>query len=249
MTKKNTWVLGASTGLGRQIAEELAANGHDLVLSSRNERDLIALTSHIRIKYSTRAEYVVIDLEKIGNEEDAKSIVKEISSGFGLPDTCYFLAGNVFDEDESTEAVKVIDKIFKVNFTGIIFLINEMIIAKNKSDLNIVVASSIAAIRPRGKNIAYSTAKKALEHYCLGLLHALADTSVKIQIVRFGYMDTNMAFGKKLLFKPASTSYISKKLIAMLNSRSGIFYIPWFWYFIGVVINLLPFTIYKKMKF
>ena len=46
----NYLIVGASSGLGREIAYTFAKNGMDLILVSRDERDLLALKSDHRIK-------------------------------------------------------------------------------------------------------------------------------------------------------------------------------------------------------
>ena len=55
-------VVGASAGLGRALAEELAATGHDLVVVSSDARDLEALASDLRIRHGVRVVTVPFDL-------------------------------------------------------------------------------------------------------------------------------------------------------------------------------------------
>ncbi len=243
------WIIGASTGIGRQLAENLAASGVDLILSSRNERDLEVISNHLSIHYNTKAFVFPLDLDTIKNVNDSEILIQNLTGKYAFPDTCYFLAGNIHENDASLEAVGTINFLMQVNFLGAVFLINEIIRKKHAQKLQITVASSIAASRARGKNIAYGTAKRALEHYCSGLMHALADTNVVIRVFRFGYIDTNLSYGQKLLFRPVSASYIATKLIKSTGKNSGIKYLPWYWYWIILVINLIPFQIYKKLKF
>ncbi|MAH52040.1 MAG: short-chain dehydrogenase, partial [Candidatus Pelagibacter sp.] len=44
-------ILGASTGLGRELAYILAKNSNDLIIISRDERDLKAIKSDLEIKF------------------------------------------------------------------------------------------------------------------------------------------------------------------------------------------------------
>ena len=55
-------VVGASAGLGRALAGELAATGHDLVVVSSDARDLAALASDLRIRHGVRVVGVPLDL-------------------------------------------------------------------------------------------------------------------------------------------------------------------------------------------
>ena len=55
-------VVGASAGLGRALAGELAAAGHDLVVVSSDARDLEALASDLRIRHGVRVVTAPSDL-------------------------------------------------------------------------------------------------------------------------------------------------------------------------------------------
>ena len=44
-------ILGASSGLGRELAYILAKNSNDLIIISRDERDLKAVKSDLEIKF------------------------------------------------------------------------------------------------------------------------------------------------------------------------------------------------------
>ena len=44
-------ILGASSGLGRELAYILAKNSNDLIIISRDERDLKAIKSDLEIKF------------------------------------------------------------------------------------------------------------------------------------------------------------------------------------------------------
>ncbi len=60
-------IVGASSGLGRAIAEVFAAAGHNLVIVSSDRRDLLALASDLTIRNGVRVVSVEADL---GGEGD-----------------------------------------------------------------------------------------------------------------------------------------------------------------------------------
>ncbi len=55
-------IVGASSGLGRALAERFAAAGCELVLLSRDIRDTSPLASHLAIKYAVKVSPVAMDL-------------------------------------------------------------------------------------------------------------------------------------------------------------------------------------------
>lgn len=247
--KKTAWIIGASTGLGRETAERLAQQDYNLILSSRSQRDLEALCSHIKIKYKASASAFMIDLETISDVSRSKECLDQLIKANTYPDACFFLAGSINDKDEHLHAADTLNSLLQNNFRGPVLLINELVVRKSENSLRVVVASTVAAARARGKNIAYSTAKRALEQYCFGLMHSLAQTNVTIQIYRFGYMDTNLSYGQKLPFPAASVASIAAGLLKDSKKGPGLYYSPKFWFWITFILNLIPFSIYKKLKF
>lgn len=247
--KSTAWIIGASSGLGRQTAESLAEKGFDVILTSRNKRDLEALSNHIQIKYKTNATVFVTDLEKLNTVKDSKILLDSLVNANTFPSHCFMLSGSIHQNDAHLEAIETLPSLLQNNFTGPVLLLNELIIRKTENPLYIAVASSVAASRARGKNIAYSTAKRALEQYCSGLMHSLAETNTTIRIYRFGYMDTNLSYGQKLPFPAAKVNYIASAMIEGMQKGSGLFYLPRFWFLISFILNMVPFAIYKKLKF
>ncbi len=247
--KQTAWIIGASTGLGKQTAEMLAMKGVHVILSARNQRDLEGLCSHIRISYQVEAHPFTLDLAEITDTSKSTQIIDELLAMTDFPDMCFVLAGSINEKDEHLNAINTLQVLLQNNFTGPVYLINELVRRKAAKPLRIAVASSVAAARARGKNISYSTAKKALEQYCFGLMHSQAHTNTSIQLYRFGYMDTNLSYGQKLPFPAASVESIASKIISYAGKGPGLYYLPRFWFWITFVLNLVPFGIYKKLKF
>lgn len=59
---KTAFVAGASNGIGKAIAKELAKEGCDLMLCARSEEALRSLAMHIRNSYQTKCSFTTIDL-------------------------------------------------------------------------------------------------------------------------------------------------------------------------------------------
>ena len=55
-------ILGASSGLGREIAYLLAKKKNDLIIISRDERDLRAIKDDLEIQYKINVTYFELDL-------------------------------------------------------------------------------------------------------------------------------------------------------------------------------------------
>ena len=58
-------IIGASSGLGKEIAYEFARNKKNLIISSRDIRDLESLKYDIEIKFDVKVKILQIDLSQI----------------------------------------------------------------------------------------------------------------------------------------------------------------------------------------
>ena len=54
-------ILGASSGLGRELAYILAKNSNDLIIISRDEKDLKAIKTDLEIKFKITVKYFTLD--------------------------------------------------------------------------------------------------------------------------------------------------------------------------------------------
>ncbi|MGR6088590.1 MAG: SDR family NAD(P)-dependent oxidoreductase [Arcticibacter sp.] len=243
------WVVGASSGLGRQLVEKLASKGYSLVLSARNARDLDSLSKHVEIVYNVNAQIFPFDLYSIQISVDSDLLVNDFIKKFGMPKMCYMISGAIDDSDNNLSVSFCLPQLIKINFLAPALILTDLIRQKKDNEsLDLVVASSVAAIRPRSKNLAYGIAKKSLEQFCFGMLHSQSDSGVKIQIVRFGYMDTNLSYGHKLPFPAANVSKVANQLVNLVGKPSGLYYLPRFWWVISIILQNIPFYIFKKIK-
>uniref|UniRef100_UPI002DD6359E SDR family NAD(P)-dependent oxidoreductase n=1 Tax=Dokdonella sp. TaxID=2291710 RepID=UPI002DD6359E len=57
-----TVVVGASSGLGRALAEELARTGHELLLVASDPRDLSAIAADLGLRHAAKVHTLALDL-------------------------------------------------------------------------------------------------------------------------------------------------------------------------------------------
>ena len=108
---KTALVLAASKGLGRAIADTLAAEGADIVIGSRNLRELEKTADEIRSKNKTKVLAVPIDVAK---PNDAENFVLQSVKEFGKIDILINNAGGppfgkfeTFDDDAWQKAFEL----------------------------------------------------------------------------------------------------------------------------------------------
>jgi short-subunit dehydrogenase len=71
MTVEGTALItGASAGIGRALATEFAANGHDVVVVARRETELVALANDLEDAHGVRAHAIAMDLASIAAADE-----------------------------------------------------------------------------------------------------------------------------------------------------------------------------------
>jgi short-subunit dehydrogenase len=75
--KEYVLITGASSGIGREMAKQLAAKQHNLILVARNEEQLYKLQQELTSRYGIAAEYMLFDLSEPNFARDLYALVKE----------------------------------------------------------------------------------------------------------------------------------------------------------------------------
>lgn len=239
-------IIGASSGVGRALAERLASEGHDLVLVSRDTRDLEAISSDLRLRHRHQCTFIVAD---IGDPRwDVTAFARECVERVGPIDLLMIPAGGASTGDVGA-VPEVIAGVVATNFLGparAAAAFGQAMAERGRGA--IVLFSSIAAAAPRRRNAAYSAAKAALEVYARALRHELEPRGVRVVVIALGYVDTAQSYGMRLMFPVAQPNAVAKYAIIAAQG-GGKHYYPWFWYWITTALRLLPWRVYSRLSF
>lgn len=239
-------IIGASSGLGRSLAYNLAKNGFDLIIVSSDKSDLIPISKHLTYLYQVRVDCIEADaansalftkilLPKIINYDDIEYI--------------FFPMGNSFYDDDIEINNYRASELININFQSIVLVCNFILTNKTFSRLKTVVGfGSIATARPRKTNIVYTAAKCALKSYFQSIRHSCADR-VNIQFYEPGYLISQQSIYKKLVLKPTSSDKFAELIFNKIDKKFGVCFYPFYWYIIARIIQKMPWFIFKKLNF
>jgi short-subunit dehydrogenase len=243
-----TLIFGATAGVGRALCRALAAAGHDLTLISRDSRDLMAESAHCSLTYGVRAEWIEADASNPIAVETA--LARYLQSGERRFQNLLFPVGGTGEDDAALGSAASVAGILHVNLTAIMVTVGALLPHMAASgERNIIGFGSIAAIRGRRSNVAYSAAKRGLESYFESLRHSLAHSGIRVKFYRLGYVATQQSFGKKLLLPASKPDAIARRIMADWNRDVGFVSLPRYWSAVGFALRSLPWIIYRRLSY
>ena len=236
-------IVGASSGLGKDLAHEFAYNNNDIILISRDITDLEYLKKDIILKHKVDVKIFQVDLSSKDEVENFLKLNHKILDNL---DGLLFPIALMNDEDNILISNLDSKKIVYSNFLSITIIVKEIInLNVNKNKIRIIGFGSISASIGRHINTFYSAAKKALEKYFESLIITTLNQNINVQFYTLGYLDTGLSFEKKLLLPKGSTKKLAKLVFSNLDINGGKFFYPFWWKLIDLAINILPFSIVK----
>jgi short-subunit dehydrogenase len=181
-------VTGASCGLGKSFAIELAKRGKNLLLVSRPNEELANLCESIKTDYGVEARYYEVDLaildELLTFTEwvNRKFSINILINNAGIGGACNF---------ESTSS-KFIEEVISVNIRAVSLLTHQFLPKmRANGQCYILNVASMSVFSPIGYKSIYPASKSFIYHFSLGLAEELKNDKVSVSVVNPGPMRTN----------------------------------------------------------
>lgn len=197
-------VTGASRGIGKAIALNLAADGVNLVLVGRNASSLKQVATAAK-KFNVTAEVCVTDLSQVTSAEQILSFSLE---KFNKIDILVNNAGRSPASNDPIQAdLSDWDHTLDLNLKSIYYLTQLIVpeIQKTKSGAVINISSISATMTYKNGGI-YCASKHALKAYSGCLFDNIRETGIKVCSILPGYVNTEMAksddLNSKLMMQP-----------------------------------------------
>lgn len=170
-------VTGASRGIGRALAGELAARGATVGLAARSVTDLEAVAAELPGTHHV----LVCD---VALRESVLAAVEDFIAAAGGLDLLIVNAGVAHYEPIATQEIEKIELMTEVNWLGTIYTVKAALphmLARGSG--HIVVMSSGAGLRSFPGAAAYSATKAAQRMFAEALRHELAGSGVSLTTV------------------------------------------------------------------
>jgi NAD(P)-dependent dehydrogenase (short-subunit alcohol dehydrogenase family) len=173
-------ITGASEGIGRALALELARQGARLALSARNRQRLEELAAECT---SLGAETLVLPAD-VSIEAECRLMVEKTAAHWGRIDTLVANAGHtMWAKFEEVEDTSVFEDIMAVNYFGAMYCTRAALPWILKSRGRIVAVASIAGLTGVPARSGYCASKHAMVGFFDSLRIELADRGVTVTVI------------------------------------------------------------------
>ena len=188
-------ITGASKGLGKEIAKELASRKFNLLLVSLNNEGLREFSRSLEKEHHVEVHHIEADLSEsqtvftIAEWAASKGPVSILVNNAGIGGT------RAFEE----ASVEYIDKIIQLNIRATSLLTRLMLpVLKRQKQAYILNVASMASFCPIAYKTVYPASKAFIWSFSRGLNQELRNTSVFVSVIHPGPMKTNADVTRRL---------------------------------------------------
>ena len=239
MVRNKAIVVGASSGIGREIVCKYAEKGWKVGITGRREN----LLNELKEKYPDQIITAAFDL--MGNEN-----IQQINSLIGKLGGLDLLIYNAGYGDPSVDLNCETENITtKTNVNGFVevvsFTFNYFV---RQGYGQIAITSSIAALRGNSWAPSYSASKAFMSNYAEGLniKSRKLKKNIVITDIKPGFIGTKKSKGN-WRFWEAPVHKAVNQIIKGIEARKRIVYVTKRWWFIALLMKIIPYGIYKRI--
>lgn len=181
-------VTGGSKGIGKGIAESLAAEGCNLSICARHKDELDQTARELE-EHGVDVLAVKADLTK---EKDIQKVVDETLDEFGTVDILVNNAGTVGKPGTIDEvSVQEWRELFELNLFAVVSITKKVLpIMQEQGWGRIINISSENGTQPYPDMIHYSASKGALDNFSKGLSKQYAEDGILVNTVSPAFIET-----------------------------------------------------------
>lgn len=190
MKGKIAIVTGASRGIGKAVAIDLAKNGANIVINYVNNKNSAMDTKE---KCEALGAKVLLVKGNVSSSKDCKDIVDKALEEFGRVDILVNNAGIIKDGLAMRMSDEDFDDVIDTNLNGVFYMMREVARPMMKQRFGrIVNMSSVTGLTGNVGQVNYAAAKAGVIGMTKTLAKELATRGITVNAVAPGYIDTDM---------------------------------------------------------
>lgn len=224
-TNKIVMITGASSGLGKGVALEIAARGAQLALLARRAELLKEIADEARAR-NVKATFAAVDVR---DADAVKAAAEQFRNELGPIDILIANAGIGTADHAVRLTAEHAANVIGINMLGAVNSVAAVLpqMVERKQG-RLVAISSLAAYRGLAKSAAYCASKAALSSYFESLRIDLRNTGVGVTIIHPGFIKTALTAGRE-----AKMPYLMElndgvqKIVSAIEKEKKTYAFPW----------------------
>jgi NAD(P)-dependent dehydrogenase (short-subunit alcohol dehydrogenase family) len=245
----NLIVLGATRGIGRALARQLAARGDRLFLLGRDVDDLAKGAADLDFRAGRQAVAGSAGCDLLAPDGFDAALAAGWAA-LGKVDAVV-VTGALFGTQDELEADRTrIRRLLEANFSGTVLFCEaarERLLAQGGGTL--CVFSSVAGDRGRKPVALYGATKAGLSHYLESLDHRFHARGLRVVCVKPGFVRTGMTAGLPEPPFAGEPEAVARQVVRALDRGTPVVYAPPVWRWVMFVVRRLPRFVMRRVGF
>lgn len=187
---KTAFITGATSGIGKAIAEKFAEEGKQLILCGRREEILKKLQEEL----SGKTEVITLKFD-VRNREEVENAINSLPDHWKNIDILINNAGNAHGLDPISDGnCDDWDAMMDGNVKGLLYVSKPIIsLMKSQNSGHIVNISSVAARQTYANGVVYCASKKAVDVISEGMRIELTEFGINVTNIQPGAVATDFS--------------------------------------------------------
>ncbi|MBX2884738.1 MAG: SDR family NAD(P)-dependent oxidoreductase [Granulosicoccus sp.] len=208
------WIVGASSGIGRELTLQYADQGSTVYASARGVEKLQQLVNDTRNAAGT---VVAAPLDVQNNDSIEQFVASRVQQG-DIPDLCIFNAGYYDAIGIEDLTLENFERTVDVNYMGVVRCLMAILPHYRKQRAgHLAIVSSVAGYAGLPRAAAYGSTKAALINLCESMYAECRRDGINMSVINPGFVRTPMTekntFDMPFIIEPdAAATHIVKGL-------------------------------------
>lgn len=243
---KRVLLIGGTSEIGLAIVRRMAAEEPvQTCLLGRDRERLEAALSELPASARDGGSVVTVDARDPGAHEAA---VSEAFSRHGGFEVAILAVGRLGAQAGLETAPEEAREVLETTFLGSATLLMAALRGQRAAGAGTtIVLSSVAGERVRASNAVYGAAKAGLDGLAQGLGDELAGSSVRVLVVRPGFVHTRMTEGLKPAAFATTPEAVAEATVGALSGSASTIWVPGVLRYVFAILRHLPRPLFRRL--
>lgn len=242
-------VFGGTAGIGRAVAQRLAARGDAVFLIGRDAAALRRSVADLTARHPAQAPatWASCDLEDPSGFAGALDAADAALGGF---DAVVVTAAMFATQAELEADVELARRLATANFANTLTFCEQArtrLLARGGGWLTVL--SSVAGDRGRKPVAIYGASKAGLSTYLEAMDHRYRASGLWVLCVKPGFVKTAMTAALKVPPFAGDPDGVARDIVVAMDRKKPLIYTPGIWRLVMLVIRHLPRFVMRKIEF